>query len=113
MHIGMNVRILSGNKIKFVCLVKSGSNVNIKWLINGKGIPRSSMYTVSGNTLTIKDTSKAGRFQVSCVVTGELESTPIVSNVEVIGVLILLSFFLIIFFILSYNEIIIIINRHY
>ena len=87
LDIGTNLKILSGNSIKFRCplIVKNKDNVDILWFMDNRRLVEGKLYQFAGNTLVVKDTAKAKVAYVSCVARAPLGTAKRTSRLEIIG----------------------------
>lgn len=85
--IGSDVRVLSGNSLKFTCPVTETKDDELKmtWLVNDKEILPNNKVDIQGDTFLIRETSRPALFRVTCVVTGILDEAKVDSSVEIIG----------------------------
>lgn len=84
--IGTNVAIVTGNPIRFRCLLKYTDNVNVTWFVDRKNVKSDKRYIIDDNILYVKGSrNMRGTFNVTCRASSLLGSKQMSSMLKIAG----------------------------
>ena len=94
--VGTNVTMITRNRIRFKCPLKSMVNANVTWLVNGESdFPQQTIdhpyelsgrhYAAHGTTLRVRNTKDAQYDVITCHYSSMLGSREVSSVLNVVG----------------------------